>query len=57
MGHDTTIAALGEGAAQARCSCGWSSEVFGIDKGSGTMDAWQHAEEARDFHVWDASLR
>lgn len=55
MRHETAIIDVGEGAAQARCSCGWRSEVFGLRK-NGTMDAWQHAEEARDFHVWDASL-
>jgi len=56
MEHRTTIVQLGEGAAQAVCSCGWRSAVFGADKTEGTMDALQLATDAADLHQWDAAL-
>lgn len=56
MRHDITIATVGEGQAQAQCSCGWRSERFDEDKTSGTMDALQRASDAGDLHQWDADL-
>ncbi len=47
---------MNEGAAQAYCSCGWQSPIFGQDKKTGTMDALQQAKDAADLHEWDASL-
>jgi hypothetical protein len=32
VSHSTTIRQLSEGAAQAVCSCGWRSQVFGAEK-------------------------
>lgn len=55
MKHRVTVRETGEGGAQAVCSCGWRSEVFGNHK-SGTMDALQQATDAADLHEWDASL-
>ncbi len=37
MEHHITIREAGEGGAQAVCSCGWRSPVFGADKTAGTM--------------------
>lgn len=54
--HHTSIREKNEGAAQAYCSCGWQSPVFGQDKKKGTMDALQEAKDAADLHEWDASL-
>jgi hypothetical protein len=54
--HEITIATVGEGQAQARCSCGWRSEGFGADKQTGAMDALQRARDAGDVHQWDADL-
>jgi hypothetical protein len=48
---------VGEGGAQAVCSCGWRSPVFGADKVNGTMDPLQEATDAGDMHEWDASIR
>ena len=56
MKHSTVIEELGEGRAQAVCSCGWRSPVFGDDKSMGTMDPLQQATDARDLHEWDVSL-
>jgi len=55
--HHTSVRELGEGGAQAICSCGWRSPVFGTDKTSGTMDPLQRAAEAGDMHEWEMSLR
>jgi hypothetical protein len=55
--HHTTIHEEGEGGAQAVCSCGWRSQVFGTDKTGGTMDPLQRAAEAGDLHEWEMSLR
>ena len=52
-----SIAETGEGQVWATCSCGWLSPIFGTDKTGGTMDALQHAVDARDLHQWEASLR
>jgi hypothetical protein len=57
MEHRTRVIELGEGVAQAVCTCGWRSDRYGNDKRTGTMDALQHAREAADLHQWDASLR
>lgn len=54
MRHEITITTVGE--AQAQCSCGWRSELFGGDKRTGTMDALQQARDAGDVHQWDADL-
>ena len=56
MDHHTTIHEVGEGGAQAVCSCGWHSPVFGADKTAGTMDPLQRAAEAGDLHEWKMSL-
>jgi len=56
MAHEVTIATVAEGQAQARCSCGWRSENFGVDKQTGTMDAVERARDAGDLHQWDADL-
>ena len=56
MDHHTTIDQAGEGGAQAVCSCGWRSPVFGADKTAGTMDPLQRAAEAGDLHQWEMSL-
>jgi hypothetical protein len=55
--HHTTVHEVGEGGAQAVCSCGWRSPVFGTDKTAGTMDALQRAAEAGDLHEWETSLQ
>jgi hypothetical protein len=55
--HQITIREVGEGGAQAVCSCGWRSPVYGTDKTSGTMDPLERAAEAGDMHVWETSLR
>ena len=47
----------GEGGAQAVCTCGWRSPVFGADKAAGTMDALQRAADASDLHEWEVSLQ
>lgn len=39
--HHITIDEAGEGGAQAVCTCGWRSPVFGADKTAGTMDSLQ----------------
>jgi len=57
MDHDVTVHEAAEGGAQAVCSCGWCSPVFGTDKKTGTMDSWQSAADAGDLHEWDMSLR
>ena len=57
MDHHTTVRSVGEGGAQAVCSCGWRSPVFGADKVTGTMDPLQEATDAGDMHEWDASIR
>ena len=41
MEHRTTVHEVGEGGAQAVCSCGWRSPVFGTGKTAGTMDSLQ----------------
>jgi hypothetical protein len=51
--HHTTIHEAGEGGAQAVCSCGWRSPVFGTGKTAGPMDSLQRAAEAGDLHEWD----
>ena len=56
MEHRRTITDLEEGTAQASCSCGWRSAVFGLDKTGGTMDALQQATDAADLHEWDVDL-
>lgn len=56
MQHRTEIIEIGEGAAQAICTCGWRSNRFGEDKNAGTMDALQQARDAADLHEWDATL-
>jgi hypothetical protein len=56
MRHRWTVVQLDEGAAQATCSCGWRSDVFGADKTLGTMDPLQQASEAGDMHEWDSDL-
>jgi len=55
--HHITVNDVAEGGAQAACSCGWRSPVFGTDKASGTMDPLQRAAEAGDMHEWEMSLR
>jgi hypothetical protein len=55
--HHTTVRSVGEGGAQAVCSCGWCSPVFGADKATGTMDPLQQATDAGDMHQWDASIQ
>jgi hypothetical protein len=55
--HHTSIHEMGEGGAQAVCSCGWRSPVFGTDKTAGTMDALPRAADAGDLHEWEMSLR
>ena len=57
MEHHTTIHEAGEDGAQAVCSCGWRSPVFGTGKTGGTMDPLQRAADAGDLHEWDMSLR
>ena len=57
MEHHTTIHEAGEGGAQAACSCGWRSPVFGTGKTAGTMDSLQRAADAGDLHEWEMSLR
>ena len=57
MDHQTTVREVGEGGAQAACSCGWRSPVFGTDKTSGTMGPLQRAAEAGDLHQWEVSLQ
>jgi hypothetical protein len=54
--HETRVVGLGEGIAQAACSCGWRSAPFGREKIAGTMDALQAAADAADIHQWDSSL-
>lgn len=56
MRHRWAVVQLDEGAVEARCSCGWRSEVFGTDKTLGTMDPLQQASEAADLHEWDSDL-
>lgn len=56
MDHHTTTHEVGEGGVQAVCSCGWRSQVFGMDKAGGTMDPLQRAAEAGDLHEWEMSL-
>lgn len=56
MEHRTTVVELGEGVAQAVCSCGWRSERYGVEKDLGTMDALQQASEAADLHQWEATI-
>jgi hypothetical protein len=53
--HHTTVQQVGEGGAQAVCSCGWRSPVFGADK-HGAMDPLQEAADAGDLHEWDVSI-
>ncbi len=55
MDHHTTIREVGEGGAQAVCSCGWRGPVFGTGKTARTMDALQRAAEAGDLHKWEMS--
>ena len=55
--HRISILQLEEGRAQATCSCGWRSPVFGEDKTTGTMDPLQQAREAGDLHEWEMSMR
>jgi hypothetical protein len=55
--HHVTIREAGEGGAQAVCTCGWRSPVFGTDKAAGTMDSLQRAADAGDLHEWEMSLR
>jgi len=55
--HHTAVREVGEGGAQAVCSCGWRSPSFGADKASGTMEPLQRAAEAGDLHEWEMSLR
>ncbi|HSI92907.1 MAG TPA: hypothetical protein VK925_05370 [Jiangellaceae bacterium] len=57
MKHRVSVHETGEGSAQAVCSCGWRSPLFGTEKTSGTMDALQQATDAADLHEWDASLK
>ena len=57
MEYHTTIHDVGQGGAQAVCSCGWRSPVFGTGKMAGTMDSLQHAAEAGDLHEREMSLR
>ena len=52
MEHRTTVHEVGEGGAQAVCSCGWRSPVFGTGKTAGTMDSLQRAADAGDLHQW-----
>jgi hypothetical protein len=54
--HNTVVVTHGEGNAQATCSCGWASELYGVGKALGTMDALQLAKDAADLHAWEASL-
>ena len=54
--HRTTVVPLDEGAAQARCTCGWRSPVFGAEKTGGAMDPLQQAADAADLHEWDTDL-
>jgi hypothetical protein len=56
VGHQTTIHEVGEGGAQAVCSCGWRSPVFGADKTTGTMDPLLRATNAGNLHQWEMSL-
>ena len=56
MDHHTTIHEVDEGGAQAVCSCGWRSQVFGADKTAGAMDPLQRAADAGDLHEWEMSL-
>ena len=55
--HHITIREAGEGGAQAACTCGWRSPVFGTGKTAGTMDSLQRAADAGDLHEWEMSLR
>ena len=57
MEHHITIREAGEGGAQAACTCGWRSPVFGADKTAGTMDSLQRAADVGDLHEWEMSLR
>ena len=50
MDHHTTIHEAGEGGAQAVCSCGWRSPVFGTGKTAGTMDSLQATAAGPDLH-------
>ena len=56
MDHHITIDEQGEGGAQAVCSCGWRSPVFGTGKTDGTMDPLQRTTDAGDLHQWEMSL-
>ena len=56
MEYHTTIHDVGQGGAQAVCSCGWHSPVFGTGKTAGTMDSLQSAADAGDLHEWETSL-
>jgi hypothetical protein len=55
--HRVATRELGEGRAQAQCSCGWRSPVFGEDKTTGTMDPLQQATDAGDLHEWETSMQ
>ncbi len=57
MEHQTTIHEAAGGGAQAVCTCGWRSPVFGAGKTAGTMDSLQRAADAGDLHEWEMSLR
>ena len=57
MEYHTTIHDVGQGGAQAVCSCGCRSPVFGTGTTAGTMDSLQHAAEAGDLHEREMSLR
>lgn len=57
MKHRVSVHETSEGSAQAVCSCGWRSPVYGTEKTRGTMDALQQATDAADLHEWDASLK
>jgi hypothetical protein len=48
---------VGEGRAQAVCSSGWRSPVFGTGKTAATMDSLQRAADAGDLHQREMSLR
>lgn len=56
MDHHTTVEEQGEGAVRAMCSCGWCSELYGVDKEGGTMDALEQATAAADMHLWEVDL-
>jgi hypothetical protein len=55
LDHQTTIHEVGEGGAQAACTCGWRSPVYGADKTTGMMDPLQQATDAGDLHQWEMS--